>query len=50
MPITYAFALGRSVYAADGIFIKAFSSAFDAVAFAAAVNAGEILVERRAVQ
>lgn len=48
MPITYAFALGRSVYAADGIFIRAFADAWLAIAYAARVNAGEIQVERRA--
>lgn len=48
--MTYIFAIarGRTVVDQNDRLLAAFSSAFDAIAYAAAVNAGQVQIERRA--
>lgn len=47
MPYTFAIARGRTVVDQHDRLLAAFSSAFDAIAYAAAVNAGQIQIERK---
>jgi len=47
MPYTFAIVRGRTVVDQNDRLLAAFSSAFDAIAYAAAVNAGEIQIERK---